>query len=103
MYSAGVSTLSASYNALTTLTIEDVVKVFHKKYYNGQRKLKDDVYIKLFKVLRKLLFDLLTILKFNKQVNKHNIIAFLFATISIIFAAILNIFDSSFILQVNCY
>lgn len=56
LYSAGISTLSASYNALTTLVIEDVVKNFQKKITNKNQQLIDSFNLKLFKILRKSTF-----------------------------------------------
>ena len=53
IYAAGLSTLTASYSALTAVAIEDVIKVMFLHLSNGSRRLTDDLNYTLVKVLRK--------------------------------------------------
>ncbi|KAE9553178.1 hypothetical protein FO519_003617 [Halicephalobus sp. NKZ332] len=51
IYAAGLSTLTASYSALTAVTIEDVVKITFNHLSKDSRRIADDVTYKLVKIL----------------------------------------------------
>lgn len=52
IYGAGLSTLTASYNALTAVTIEDIIKIFFTHFSKGKRQMADSFAYKLVKILR---------------------------------------------------
>lgn len=53
IYAAGLSTLTASYSALTAVTIEDVIKIMFVHLSKGTRRITDDVTYTLVKLLRR--------------------------------------------------
>lgn len=52
IYAAGLSTLTASYSALTAVAIEDIIKIILKHISNGKHQLNDTVSYKLIRILR---------------------------------------------------
>ena len=54
IYSAGLSTLTASYSALTAVVIEDIIKMLIRRNSNDEECLSDEAAYRLVQIFRKL-------------------------------------------------